>query len=64
MIETEFSVMTSSSSSRSVLPAMLHSCARWALDIVGRPPVRRHCGTYALETYDTSSQSVTEDGRS
>ena len=49
--DTEFSVITSSRSSRMVvLFGSPLSCARCALLSVGRPPCRRHCGTYAEET--------------
>ena len=44
-IETLLSVMTSSSSSRRLEAETAHSAARCALDSVGRPPKRRHCGT-------------------
>lgn len=64
MMLTEFRVMTSSSSSRMLATLTPHSDARCALLNVGRPPNRKHCGTYADDTYDTSSQSVTEDMRS
>ena len=45
MIETELSVMTSSSSSRMLSVLTADSCARCALDSVGRPPYRKHWGT-------------------
>merc|ERR1719230_56020 len=63
MIETELSVMTSSSSSRMLSVLTADSCARCAFESVGRPPYRRHCGTYAEETYDTSSVSEIDDLR-
>lgn len=50
MMDTELSVMTSSSSSRMLSVLTPDSWARCALDKVGRPPYRRHCGTYADDT--------------
>lgn len=63
MIDTELRVITSSNSSRILSVFTPDSCARCAFERVGRPPYRRHCGTYADETYETSSVSVMVDFR-
>jgi len=44
IIDTELRVMTSSSTSLTLPAATPLSCARWALERVGRPPWRRHSG--------------------
>jgi hypothetical protein len=52
MMDTEFSVITSSSSSRMLSPPSFtaDSWALCALLSVGRPPYRRHWGMYAEDT--------------
>ena len=50
MIDTELRVMTSSNSSLMLSVLTPDSWARCAFDSVGRPPYRRHCGTYADDT--------------